>query len=359
MPGEIVSVPFLSQIEDMDKYLLEYRSLKLMPQNGNAYGGQHVRYNGGRTLGNNNSGSGPQNGRKKTLGGISSTSGASTQRYGNNGLKYGQQVNAGPGMGPGSGVAPLVAQQVAAQQAYPRLFYGPGGGNSLGLNQAGPLNVFSPAINSMGQQQQFQSIQQAQQSQQPTQPLMTASSSSSSTPPPRLHASISGSSSVSSLSNEYDFLLPSDLNGQFMSVNTVGDMNNTNSIGSVLGSSGVTTGVPLSGSYLDSGSAAPALVGHSKADFMGSSNSDLSRGILSSFLPENSHKNNGLLSNTGSASILFGSGTPYQAPLSGSAANSSTGFNMHNSKTWGSSTASASSTGGSFGIWNNDMSVWS
>ncbi|CCF60793.1 hypothetical protein KAFR_0L01830 [Kazachstania africana CBS 2517] len=32
MPGEIVSVPFSSQIEDVDKYLLDYRNLKSVPQ---------------------------------------------------------------------------------------------------------------------------------------------------------------------------------------------------------------------------------------------------------------------------------------------------------------------------------------
>ncbi|CAI5040179.1 CRE_HP_G0107100.mRNA.1.CDS.1 [Saccharomyces cerevisiae] len=37
MPGQIISIPFLSQNEDMDKYLLEYRSLKLLHQSSNSF----------------------------------------------------------------------------------------------------------------------------------------------------------------------------------------------------------------------------------------------------------------------------------------------------------------------------------
>ncbi|CAI4056004.1 hypothetical protein SUVZ_02G0360 [Saccharomyces uvarum] len=37
MPGQIISVPFLSQTEDMDKYLLEYRSLKLIRQSSDSF----------------------------------------------------------------------------------------------------------------------------------------------------------------------------------------------------------------------------------------------------------------------------------------------------------------------------------
>ncbi|EJT41651.1 YBL081W-like protein [Saccharomyces kudriavzevii IFO 1802] len=37
MPGQIISTPFLSQNEDMDKYLLEYRNLKLIHQSSNSF----------------------------------------------------------------------------------------------------------------------------------------------------------------------------------------------------------------------------------------------------------------------------------------------------------------------------------
>ncbi|SCW00080.1 LAFE_0B09010g1_1 [Lachancea fermentati] len=320
MPGQIVSIPFLSQIEDMDKYLLEYRSLKLMPQNAVSFTQPQMRYNVNRAM-NNGVGGGNTNTRKKLL---NNTNGVQVYRYNNNTTKYGQQS--------GSGVMAQTQNGSGGsfKPAYPQMFYGAGNSSSMSLPQ-----VPSPTLYGAAQtQQQF----------------MTASSSSSSTPPPILHASISGTSSISSLGGEYEYLLPNEVNGQYMSSNSAGN--------SVPTSTNVTapSTATMSSGYLDSVVSAPAGF---KIESAGSSSTDFINGLPSSLLSEGMNPNGFLAGTTNNTNSFFGNTVSYPSSGSNATTSSSSNFMMQDSKGWGNNNANTSSNTGSFGIWNNDMSVWS
>ncbi|SCV01409.1 LANO_0F11628g1_1 [Lachancea nothofagi CBS 11611] len=346
MPGQIVSVPFLSQVEDMDKYLLEYRSLKVMPQNAVNFQQQQqqqqqVRYpNQSRApvTGNQvmNMGYNMSNGRKKAVG---SNSGMQNYCLGKSGPKFGQLQQAQQQQQQSSSGSGF-------KQGFPQVFYGSANNSNTSLaQQAMPPQVYAPGP--AGQQQ-----------------FMTASSSSSSTPPPRLHVSVSGTSSISSLSGDFDYLLPNDLNGQLLpSVPSQGSPNvastascptraTTSTSGPVRphhGNMNPMAAAPLGGSYLDSMPAAPSTT--FKAEGSISNSNDFINGLPSSLLSD------------GTASSEFAGHNGQDFMSSNSAAypgsNTSSHFMMPNSKSWGASNPTSSSNSGSFGIWNNDMSVWS
>ena len=110
--------------------------------------------------------------------------------------------------------------------------------------------------------------------------------------------------------------------------------------------------------YLDSGTAPPSTglgVGSS------SNTNDFMNGLPSSLLSDGSH--NAFVAGSGNNSTaMFMSNVNPSYPSSAAAATTnSNDFMVNDSNSWGSTNANinSSSNTGSFGIWNNDMSVWS
>ncbi|SCU95232.1 LAME_0F11298g1_1 [Lachancea meyersii CBS 8951] len=375
MPGQFISVPFLSQAEDMDKYLMEYRSLKLMPQSAassqqqqqqqqqqqNRYSMQNrttITGNQAANLGYNNA----NNGRKKLVG--NNNSATQGYRLGNkNGFNkvshqqqlqlqmQQQQQQQQQAQQHAQPQAQQPLQGAGFKQAFPQMFYGSANGSNSSLaQQALTSQVYAPS--NAGQQQ-----------------LMTASSSSSSTPPPRLHVSVSGTSSISSLGGDFDYLLPNELNGHLMpsastqissnlngaagcSTNNIANSGTSQGLAATNAARSSTTALnmmqvaPLSGGFLNSVSTAlPS--GFNKMENELSSSNDFISGLPSSLLSE------------GSTAPEFSGLSGRDAVFSNPSAESSRSFMLPNSKSWGAGNVNSSSTAGSSGIWSNDMSVWS
>lgn len=308
-----------------------------MPQNAASFTQhqQQLRYNNSNrgasnNNGNNSMGTNLQNGRKKIMGNINGIQG---YRFNKNIPKFGQQ--------PQQQQQQQSQQQQSQQQqgvsgvstfkqAYPQVFYGSSNNSATSLAP----QVASPTMYGS--------------SAQPNQQFMTASSSSSSTPPPRLHVSVSGASSISSLGGEFDYLLPNDLNGQLMPSATA-------QVPQPPALNCVSSSASMSGTYLDPVPAAPS-AGFKMNGGISSSN-DFINGLPSSLLSEGAAASE-FIGMNGSNS-LFNANSINSSVGAAAGLAPSNNFMMHNSKNWGTNNPSSSSTSGSFGIWNNDMSVWS
>ncbi|CEP60250.1 uncharacterized protein LALA0_S01e06414g [Lachancea lanzarotensis] len=360
MPGQFVSVPFLSQVEDMDKYLMEYRSLKLMPQNAaglqqqQQQQQQHTRFsNLNRNTGivgnhqSANMGFNGANTRKKPM--SANNTAGQNYRFGKNGYKVGPQQQTQQQQTQQQHLQQLQQQQpqslqgTGLKQTFPQMFYRSANNSASSLaQQALSSQVYAP--NNANQQQ-----------------LMTASSSSSSTPPPRLHVSVSGTSSISSLGGDYDFVLPAELNNQLVpsgsaqlssglngaatsSSNNVANANNAQTQGSRT-SMNMMPVAPLGGTFLDSVPSVLPPGFREESDLSGSN--DFINGLPSSLLSDGT--------NAPEFSGMNGQNSVFNAR----GADSSRNFMMPDSKNWGTGNPNSSSASGSFGIWNNDMSVWS
>lgn len=164
MPGQLISVPFISQVEDMDKYLLEYRSLKLLPHNTVNFHHQNRSQN--RCIQTHLVST---NQRKKlNLAGQ------------NNGQFRVQNPNK---------FSQSVTSQHGFKQQYHHLYHPGGNGNSVSLSH----------LPSSGQS------------------FMNSTNSASSTPPPKLSSSGLTSSTNNSLGNEFnEYILPNDFNQSFI-----------------------------------------------------------------------------------------------------------------------------------------------
>lgn len=404
MPGKIESIPFFSQLEDVDKYLLEYRSLKLASPASGGYEShapsQHqqmhgqVRYGQGNVSGGNydndvggnevaiqagsngkplqaencqgiNSGVAFSNSGKgsSAMGGAAMNGnmglnrkrvmGAGNQGYrynGNAGMKYGVQYQPGKQQqnhqqqhnSSAYAASSMISNHL--KQVYPQMSYNANGsGSNLALDQ---LSSSFMVPNQHKSQQQQQQQQQG----------YPSSNSSPSPVPPSADAALSGSSSISSFSSNIGYVLPP----------ASGSSN-----------SHFAAQAPFS-NYLDSGlvSTTPIAPGNSSAaNVSASSGADMTSGYPSASLAssasnatasafdyESSMPTPTLLSETISTDQVAPS-TRENTLASFEGSNNNSGSNMlmnDYSIGWGSNHAnSSSSAGGSFGIWNNDMSVWS
>lgn len=398
MPGKIEGIPFLSQVEDVDKYLLEYRSLKLMPQTTNSFqprnANQHhhhlphqMRHNlnsssinsiesaGGEFYsaikggGNNraiqmgnygnvtNNGNNNCNGNNnKGVNGINVSNingtvnrkkciGNSNQgyRFNNSGVRFTPQYQSQKQQHSQFTSNPAIASHY--KQAYPQLYY-----NTANSSSTVSLDRLNSPFYGLNQQQQNASQQQQ----------YSSSNSSPSPAPQRADNSLSGGSSIASYNSSFDYAAPlsNEFNNQF--------------------SSGP---APFS-NYLNSGLISSTYIAPTAASAASTSNTDLrssSNDMAGDFTDASlvSGKNNV------SATTLEFEHLPTQAVLSAPSVTSSIGtiaqdsssdkddgsggknaanqFLMNDySVNWGSNHVNVSSANsGAFGIWNNDMSVWS
>lgn len=380
MPGKIESVPFLSQLEDVDKYLLEYRSLKLTSPNPSSYNQHHqihgqMRYshsNGSGTFDNgggdksgidgkqlpmgnvmfngksSNSMSVPINGamgmnRKKVM----NTSNQS-YRYNNNAaMKYGAQYQPKQHQQPAFAANSMITNHL--KQVYPQMSYNTNGsGSNLALDQLSS-SFMVPNQNKSSQQQQQQQQQQG----------YPSSNSSPSPAPPLADAALSGNSSISSFSSNIGYVLPTtsgSSNSQFAAQAPFSNYLDSGLISSASIAPGISpttnisapTGTDMVGGY-------PSNALANEAAHTGAPAFNFEQGISTPALM--------------SEAISVDRATPLAREntlasfdgSSGSMNNSGSNLLMNDySVGWGSNHAnSSSSAGGSFGIWNNDMSVWS
>lgn len=386
MPGRIESVPFLSQIEDVEKYLREYRSLKLTsPSHSGSYNnttavGQQQQVNGQLRFNQNasvkvsnearegnvanktglnakalpaggyNDSTAMVGGYVKNMNGVNFNGSmiANRKKYAGNGNQnyrynshsnsnYGAQYQAGVQMQPKSQQQTGFAQNsmIAShfKQVYPQMSYNCDGGSSsnLALGSSFMMSKASP-------------VQQG----------YPSGASSPSPAPPRVDTSLSGTSSVSSYNDHVMTSNSNSANGQFSG--THGQFQN----------------------YLDSGLVSSSSIASgisSHTNIYNLANGDGAAGYASTALATERSNANGTPMNFESAMA-----TPvmvpepisseraagevglrgFEAPIA-SMTNSSSNLLMNDySVGWGSNHANTSSnTSGAFGIWNSDMSVWS
>lgn len=401
MPGKIEGIPFLSQVEDVDKYLLEYRSLKLMPQTTNSFqprnahqphnhlphqmrhnlnsnsinsienagsefysaikGGGNNRAmqmgnygnvtNNGTINGNSNNNKGVNginvsniNGtvnRKKCIG--NSNQG---YRFNNSGMRFTPQYQSQKQQH-SSQFTPNPAITNHYKQAYSQLYY-----NTANSSSTVSLDRLNSPFYGSNQQQQQNASQQQQYS---------SSNSSPSPAPQRADNSSSGASSIPSYNGSFDYSVPisNDFNNQFSS-----------------GSAPFSN--YLNGGLVSSTPIAPTAVAAASASNnvnLRSSSNDITGGFPSASLISGK--------NSGSATTLEFEHLPTQAVLSPPSVSNSIGTIAQDSSSnkdngsggknaanqflmndysvgWGSNHVNVSSANsGAFGIWNNDMSVWS
>ncbi|AET40999.1 uncharacterized protein Ecym_7150 [Eremothecium cymbalariae DBVPG len=360
MPGQILSVPFISQLEDMDKYLMEYRSLKLMPQNGviplqqqqqgqsqqqqyryqNRAGGQGMSGQQRKRIshGSNNSsvnhyvsgaavdaGNCNSGGKRFQIGNLQAKYGAHHHGHHHHHHHHQQQQQQQQQL-----INPL---QTSFQKTYPQVFY-PSSSKPNGNGSNISLPLIAQQTPQPGQQQSF----------------LTSSSSSGSTSPPRLQSSISGGSTINSLSSDFgDYIMPSDFHKQYDSI-AYGQ---------------TASGSPAMSNF---NMVSPFVQSNSPPISSAATSNDLMQVFPSSLLGDTSSSGN-VSSLNGSRSMVASMFSSNSFP---SSSNQST-FTMlpAASSTWGNSTgvstagpttvnqsSTSSTASGSFGIWNNDMSVW-
>lgn len=391
MPGQIESVPFLSQIEDVDKYLLEYRSLKLTSPshsgNFNAGGFQQqqvqgqLRYNNssagkvnndvrdtavagklgvnGETLPTGNFSDGTAvsgsygNGMKGGLSG-SNFNGpmmANRKKYvanGNQGYRYNNHSNGKFNVQYGNTQvqqkhqAPGLVQNTMIanhfKQVYPQMSYnGAGSGTNLALEQ---LSTSFMIPNQMPQQQK---VPQAQQG-------YPSSASSPSPAPPRVDTALSGSSSISSFNSNIDH---GNSNAQF---NGSQFQNYLDS--GLVSSPSLVSGIS-SGANIYSLANGDGVAGYSSSSLAAEHNNSTSNSMTFEPAIQTPVLGPESISSDRVAGEVNLAG--FEAPSASMNTNPTNNLLMGDySVGWGSNHANTSSnTSGAFGIWNNDMSVWS
>ncbi|AMD20449.1 HDL295Cp [Eremothecium sinecaudum] len=343
MPGQIISVPFVSQIEDMDKYLTEYRSLKLMPQNaagplqhghGHVQGQQQHQYrHQGRSSSQGVAGQQRKRmGHNETNGMNQYNGGGEAANIGTAGKRFQMNNSAHVKYGSGQhfGTIGGAASFQGYQKGYPQMFYH--GVGKLGCNDSAiGLSMLSAAQ---------QPVQQ--------QGFMASSSSSGSASPSRLQTSMSGTSTVNSMGSEFgDNMMTGDLHSHYDSLG----------FSQVSAASPAVNDFNLESTFVKSSSSSTSSA---------STSNDFMQVLPSSLLGDAGVNNNVLAGKRSMAASMF---SPAQFA---SSSNQSSFTMMHTTaSTWASpssvsasgsatvnqpNTSSASS--GSFGIWNNDMSVW-
>lgn len=320
MPGQIVSVPFISQIEDMEKYLAEYRLLKLMPQNQQQFrqqghtgsqgvnGQQHKRViNGaGASIGQyfgsvNDSVSGVSSGKRAQLGNMQ--------------VKYsGQHLTS---------LLPSSASLSSFQKDYSHMVYNRA--EKVGSNQS------SISLPLPGSQKGNTSSQQG---------FMKSSSSSESVSPSRLQSTITGNSTVNSLSSEYgdnvatgDFYNHCDSMGFAQATSSTSAVNNFN----------------INPPFVQTNSSSASII---------SASNYFTQGLPSSLLVDSAVTGTRPIDTSMFSADQFTS--PSNFPMS-----------RTTSSTWGGASSDfavttsavnqskpSSTSLGTFGIWNNDMGVW-
>ncbi|AGO13579.1 AaceriAGL302Cp [[Ashbya] aceris (nom. inval.)] len=300
MPGQIVSIPFISQIEDMDKYLVEYRALKSMPA-GAGFGQSGAFRQGNR---------GPVAARKRT-GGYDKRFQVGTGKYG------GQPVAAG-------------LQQGYPAATYPQVFYG----GKLGSGgSSGSLPLMTPQASAQASAQAF----------------LASSSSSGSTSPPRLQSTISGSSTINSLGSDFGEYpsMVNELNKQYDSIGFGQGSSGSPGVSNFnIGSPFTQSSTPLVSTAATNGEFMHALPSSLLGDTSVNSNISLlagTRSLSTSVFLSNQYPSS---SSQSSFTMLPGSNSTWGT--SPTVTTGTTGANQSNS----------SSTSGSLRIWNNDMSVW-
>ncbi|QLL31595.1 hypothetical protein HG536_0B04590 [Torulaspora globosa] len=354
MPGQIESIPFLSQIEDVDKYLLEYRSLKLAtPGHSSSYssGGHHVQGQArslgsevrevnvaGEPAGSYNGavdGAGSYgNGMKGTN--FSGSMGAGRKKYVGNAnqyRKYGVQYS-------------NVQQQNTMianhfKQVYPQMGYnGSGSGSNLSLDQ---LSASFMMPNRMSQQPNVAQTQQG----------YPSGASSPSPVPSRVDTTLSGGSSISSYTSNAEHASASAQFGashasQFQNFLDPG----------LVSSSSIVPGISSNTNIYNLGNG-DLVRGYSSSSLVAERNN--SAGTPLGFEPGVSTPVLGpepISSDRVAGEVNLGG---FDAPAAGISANPANNMLMSDYPVgWGSNHATTSSnTSGAFGIWNNDMSVWS
>lgn len=217
MPGQLFNLPFLSQVEDMDKYLLEYRSLKLMPQQQTNSYQNAAKYNT-QTRQNVAQSAAQQSQAQSHMRKKNCENSTALNQTANYNLSCRQQTaNANANAhANGKGYNQQSSQSVTSlynkavhQQAYASNFYM----NYNSSNSSG--NIPGNSAN-VGPSQALGSslVSQGQASHSPFTPT------SSVTPPPvptGLSSTLSSASIGSSVGNDLDFLLPSEMGTRSMS----------------------------------------------------------------------------------------------------------------------------------------------
>ncbi|QLQ79108.1 hypothetical protein HG537_0B04560 [Torulaspora globosa] len=320
MPGKIESIPFLSQIEDVDKYLIEYRSLKLAPS-GNASGYHQLRSHSSEVLGKAGEtyesvvAYGSMVGRKKYTG---------NQGYRYSNAKYGVQYS-------GAQQNAMIANHF--KQVYPQTGYnGSGSGSNLALDQ---LSSFMMP-NRISQQ-----------------PKVNHSGGSSPSPvPSRVDTTLSAGSSISSYSSNAEH---ASANAQFGTSHASQFQNFLDS--GLVSSSSIVSGIPSNTNIYNLGNG--NIHGYSSSSLVAERSN--SGGTPLSFEPGVSTPvlvPEPISSDRVTGEVNLGG---FEAPTASISANPANNMLMSDySVGWGSNHATTSSnTSGAFGIWNNDMSVWS
>lgn len=356
MSGQIESIPFLSQIEDVDKYLLEYRSLKLATSGhcgsygsagyqqgqlrshssdvaGKPGGETSGGYEGTGNYGNGVKGtnfSGSMVGRKKY---------PANQGYRYSNAKYGVQYSSVQQQGPGMAQNAMIANHF--KQVYPQMGYSASGsGSNLALDQ---LSASFMAPNRMSQQPKASQAQQG----------YPSGASSPSPVPSRVDTTLSGGSSISSYSSNAEH---ASANAQF-GASHASQFQNFLDPGLVSSSSIVSGITPATNIYnLGNGD---AVHGYSSSSLVAERNN--SGGTPLGFEPSVSTPvlvPEPITSDRVAGEVNLGG---FEAPTASISGNQASNMLMSDySVGWGSNHATTSSnTSGAFGIWNNDMSVWS
>lgn len=323
MPGKIESTAFLSQLEDMDKYLLEYRSLKLMPQVTNAFGAMRFNNNNNFEMdndllknnkklstingGNNNNNNNNNNNRKKFMNKQAFRLNSPT------GVKFSPHAKGIPSTAPPTGTTtPLVNTHLnkATSATYP-MYY-----NTANSNSNASL----------------------------VQPPLSSSTSSPSFIPRRVDSSLSG------YDPSFDYVVPTatdytnQLSTPFPSYLNSGIHPN---IGSSVGATTVGTPVASSTNLATTGSndIINNLVG----------SNTFSSGVPAPLAFDQSLPTSSISASMGASGLAP---TSSATDLSGNNLGSDQLLMNDLSLGWGSNHVSSAGAG-NYGIWNNDMSVWS
>ncbi|CAR26180.1 hypothetical protein ZYGR_0E01640 [Zygosaccharomyces rouxii] len=333
MPGKIESTAFLSQLEDMDKYLLEYRSLKLMPQVTNAFGAMRFNnnnfemdndllknskklngINGGNNNNNNNNNSNNNNNNRKKF--------MNKQAFRLNSptaVKFPHTKavppTAAPTAAPAGATTPLVNSHnfnKANSATYP-LYY-----NTANNNSNASL----------------------------AQPPLSSSTSSPSFVPPRVDSSLSGYDPT------FDYVVPTptptDYTNQFSTpfssyLNSGINPNMSSSVGAT------TAGTPVASSANLATSGSSDMVNN----LVGTNT--FNSGVSAPLAFDQPLPTSSISASMGASGLAS---TPTTADLSGNNLGSDQLLMNDLSLGWGSNHVSSAGAG-NYGIWNNDMSVWS
>lgn len=361
MPGKIESTAFLSQLEDMDKYLLEYRSLKLMPQASNTFGAgvNHLRFAQGNDFDSgDNVLKGMSNCRKVQLGNYGNGTSNGNGAYNANG--NGGNVNA-------NGRKKFMGKQQGFRMQSPTLKMPPQSNNKFAgsplvnthFKQAYPQVYYSPSNSnsniSLGHSWQTQSPGEKTQ--------LSSSNSSPSYVPPRVDSAMSGTSS--SMANYdatgFDYVVPTptEYNNQFSSVSGPFTSYLSSGVVPTACSAGTTTAATPVAPVANfpsstSGDMIGNLTGTSFAPSTGTAAS------VSSSLAFDQSLAHQTLPSTISASMRVPGlpGSSSAVDLSSSNLGGDRMLMNDLSLGWGSNHVSSAGTE-NYGIWNNDMSVWS